>query len=85
LVDGLTAGGVRLGDLPQEGPEDRAEVPAAVAGVGALVLLGQAVVRDPGFKEGLELVEGGLGGGAELLELLSKKGGESGEVGCPHH
>lgn len=59
LIDGLAAGGARLGDLPQEGPEDQAEVPAAVAGMGSLVLLGEAVMGDPRFKEGLELVEGG--------------------------
>jgi len=75
------AGGARLGDLPQEGPEDQAEVPAAVAGMGSLVLLGEAVMGDPSFKEGLELVEGGLGGGAEFLKLLGEERGEGGDVG----
>jgi len=70
-----------LGDLPQEGPEDQAEVPAAVAGMGSLVLLGEAVMGDPSFKEGLELVEGGLGGGAEFLKLLGEERGEGGDVG----
>ena len=51
--------------------------------MGALVLLGQAVGSDPGFEEGLELVEGGLGCGAELLDLLGEEGGEGGEV--RHH
>jgi hypothetical protein len=84
LEDGLPAGSPGLGDLPEEGPEDQAEVPAAVAGVGALVLLGQAVVGDPGFKEGLELMEGSLGGGAEVLELLREERGEGREIGSGH-
>jgi hypothetical protein len=84
LDDGLAAGGARLGDLPQEGPEDQAEVPAAVAGVGTFVLLGQAVVWDPDLEEGLKLVEGGLGGRAQLVELLGEEWGEGGEV-WRHH
>jgi hypothetical protein len=84
LVDGLAAGGARLGDLPPEGPEGEGEVPAAVGGVGPLLLLGEAVVGHPGFKEGLELVAGGLGGGAELWELEGEEGGEGGEVWCRH-
>jgi hypothetical protein len=50
--------------------------------VGPLLLLGEAVVGHPGFKEGLELVAGGLGGGAELWELEGEEGGEGGEVWC---
>jgi hypothetical protein len=73
------AGGASLGDLPEEGPEDQAEVPAAVAGVGSFILLGQAVVGDPGLKEGLKLVEGGLGGRTQLVDLLGEEG-EGGEV-----
>ena len=84
MDDGLAAGSAGLGDLPQEGPEDQAEVPATVAGVGPLVLLGQAVGKDPGFEEGLELVESGVGGGAELFELLGEEGGEGGEVWSGH-
>ncbi len=74
-----------MGDLPQEGPEDQAKVPAAVAGVGSLLLLGEAVMGNPRFKEGLELVDGGLGGGAEFLKLFGEERGEGGEIGCRHH
>src|SRR2546426_3928338 len=43
LTDSLSAGGTRLGDLPKESPKDQAQVPAPVTGIGALVLLGQAM------------------------------------------
>src|SRR5258705_7756486 len=50
LTDSLSAGGTRLGDLPKESPKDQAQVPAPVTGIGALVLLGQAMGADPGAK-----------------------------------
>jgi hypothetical protein len=84
LDNGLAAGSTSLGDLPQEGPEDQAKVPATVAGVGTFVLLGQTGVGNPRFKEGLELMEGGLGGRAEVLELLGEERGEGRKIGCGH-
>jgi hypothetical protein len=52
--------------------------------VGTFVLLGQAVVRDPDLEEGLKLVEGGLSGRAQLVELLGKEWGEGGAVWGRH-
>jgi len=44
-------------------------MPAAATGMGALLLLGEAPVRDPPGEEQLELVEGGGGGGAAAVVL----------------
>src|SRR5438552_13900877 len=82
LADGLAAGGPRLAHLPEEGPKDQAQVPVPVAGVLALVLLGQAPARNPGSKEQFELVEGGSHGSAQALDLSGETAGPSGEVRC---
>jgi hypothetical protein len=68
LADGLAAGAARLGHLPEEGPKNQAKIPAAVAGVGLLLLLSQAMVWNPGGEERFELVEGGAGGGAQAVD-----------------
>jgi hypothetical protein len=71
-----------LADLPEEGPEDQPEVPAPVAGVLALILLGQAPAGDPRGKERFELVEVGAQGGAQALDLSGESAGQSRKVRC---
>jgi hypothetical protein len=39
LANGFTAGGPGLGDLPQKGPKDQAQVPTPVSRMGSLILL----------------------------------------------
>ncbi|HZL42937.1 MAG TPA: hypothetical protein VFD66_06625 [Verrucomicrobiae bacterium] len=41
LADGFTAGGTGLGDLPQERPKDKAQVPTTITGMISFILLGQ--------------------------------------------
>ena len=81
LADGFPAGGPGLGDLPEEGPEDQAQIPAAIARVSALVLLGQPPVGDPGGKERFELVQGGRAG-AQATQVPGKAVGPEREVRC---
>lgn len=73
-----------MGDLPEEGPEGEPEGPAAAAGVGAVVALGEEVVRDPALEEELELVQevgpGGSPVAAEPAIVVSKEGSEGWEV-----
>ena len=77
LTDGFAAGGPGVGDLPEEGPEGQAQIPAPVAGMGAVVFLGQEVAGDPLVQQGFPGVEGGTEGGAEAVEFL-------GEGSAPH-
>src|SRR5438034_7518652 len=55
LADGFAARGPSLTDLPEEGPEDQTQIPASVAGMLPLILLGQAPAGNPGGKERFEL------------------------------
>src|SRR6266487_605807 len=80
LADGFAARGARLTDLPQKGPEHQAQVPKAVPGVVALVLLGQAPVRDPGTEQSLELLKALGGGGAQAVNLPGEAIGPRREV-----
>ena len=84
LANGLAAGGPRLAHLPEESPEDQAQVPAAVAGVLALILLGQAPRGNPGAKEQFELVKGRSQGGAQAVELSLETTAPIREVGRCH-
>ncbi len=84
LADGFAAGAARLGDLPQERPEDQTEIPATVAGVVAVILLGEAPGGNPGTKQALELVHGGRGAGAQAVELAGEPVGPEREIGCHH-
>ena len=59
LADGFAAGSAGLGDLPEERPEDQAQIPAALAGMGSFLLLGEAPGSNPVTKEQLELVDRG--------------------------
>src|SRR3974390_293320 len=52
--------------------------------MGALILLGQAPMRDPVGKEQLELVQGGGGGAARFLELVSDPTGPGRKIGSGH-
>src|SRR5436305_12543906 len=72
LSDGLTARGACLGDLPQKGPKDQPQIPAAVAGMRAVILLGQAPVRNSSGEEQFKLVQGRSSGRAEVLEQAGK-------------
>ena len=84
LADGLAAGRPGLGHLPEERPEDQAQGPAALAGVVALVLLGQAPGGNPGAKETLQLVEGAGAVAAPVPELPAKLAGPKREIGRRH-
>jgi hypothetical protein len=53
LANGVTAGTARVGDLPEKGPENQPQRPAAISGMLALVLLGESEVANPSPKEGL--------------------------------
>ena len=81
LADGLAAGTARLGDLPEEDPEDQPQIPTAIAGMGVLLLLREAMARDKAPEEGLELVEGGAGSGAQACDLSGEAAGPKREVG----
>jgi hypothetical protein len=61
-----------LSDLPEEGPENQAQIPAAVAGVFVFILLGQVPAGDKGGKESFELMEGRTDGGAQAVEVIGK-------------
>ena len=82
LADGFAAGTARLGDLPQERPENQAQIPAAVAGMGVILLLGEAMSGDKDSEESLELVDSGAAGGAQAFELSGKASGPQREVRC---
>lgn len=69
-----------MGDLPQVGPENQAQGPAAPAGMGAPVGGCEQAGGDPGAEEGLELVEGRLAG-TEGGEGGSEEAGEAGQIG----
>ena len=83
LADGFPAGGPGLGDLPAEGPEPQAEVPAPVAGMSACLLLGQAPARDKRREEQFELVAGGAQGGAPALDLGGEVAGPEWKIRRP--
>ena len=80
LANGFAAGRTGLSDLPKESPEYQPQVPAAVAGVFVLVLLGQEPTRDKGVKESFKLVEGRTDGGAQAVELGVKAAGQRGKI-----
>ena len=82
LANGFAASTPDLGDLPEISPKDQPEVPEPIARVGAIVLLGQPMGRNPGTQEQLELMESGAGGGAEAMDLSSKGPLPGREVRC---
>src|SRR5205085_7970243 len=76
LADGFAAGGARLTDLPEESPEDQTQIPAAVAGMLMLVLLGQVTTGNKSSEQSLELMEGRTGGGAQAAEVSGEAAGQ---------
>ena len=84
LADGLAAGGPRLGDLPEEGPEDQAQRPKAFTGKVPGFLLNEAKALNPGAKERFQLVETGSGDGAEATKLAGEAPGPEREVRRAH-
>jgi len=53
LANGVPAGAAGVGDLPEKGPENQPEGPAAISGMLSLILLGEPEMADPGTEEGL--------------------------------
>jgi len=84
LADGLAAGGAGLRHLPQKGPKGQAQVPEPLAGMLALVLLGQTPVGNPGSQQQFQLVDSNGAGGAPFLELPGEGAGPRCEIGCAH-
>jgi hypothetical protein len=80
LSDRLTTGSAALGDLPQKGPKDQAQVPAAIPGMRPIILLSQTPVGNPGREEQLEVVQGGAGAGAQFSKLAVKAASPIGEI-----
>ena len=76
LAYGFAAGGPGLSDLPTEGPKDQAKGPFPLTRMSAFVGLRKASRRNPGTKEGFQLMKSCGRGGSEGLELIGKEAGE---------
>lgn len=81
LANGFPAGGPGLSDLPTEGPKDQAKGPFPMTRMSAFVGLRKGARRNPGTKEGFELMKSCARGGSEGFELIGKEAREGLKIG----
>ena len=81
LANGFAAGGPSLSDLPTESPKDQAKGPFPLTRMSAFVGLRKGSGRNPGTKEGFQLMKSCARGGSEGFELIGKEAGEELEIG----